>query len=80
MALVAGWIDHVAHGRPLWRRSLWRLAGLFRRWQGRLARRRFVSGVLTQTTDPAVLADIGIEPAEKRDVELWIAAMLWHQH
>jgi hypothetical protein len=80
MALVAGWTDRVAHGRPWWRRRLLRLAGLFHSWQRRLARRRFVGSVLTQTADPAILADIGIEPADKRHVERWIMAMLWHQH
>jgi hypothetical protein len=80
MALVSGWTDGVVHGRPWWRRSLFRLAGLFHRRQLRLAQRRLVCSVMAETTDPAALADIGIDATERRDVERWIMAMLWHQH
>ena len=80
MTLVLGSTNRYTHRPPQRHPALRRLSVLLRLWQHRLARRRFERRVLAETQDPELLADIGIRAQRPNHVELWIMAMLWHQH
>ena len=80
MTLAVAWPDRTHEQQPWWRRWGRRSALALRLWQRGLARRRFVNRARAETSDPEVLADMGIRQPRTSPVDRWIAAMLWHQH
>lgn len=80
MAIVMAWPDRATRRRAAWGLLVRRVAVSSRLWERRRARRRFVNKVLAETSDPRILADLGIRPVPTPHVERWMTAMLWHQH
>lgn len=59
-------------GRPI----LWRLRVLLRQWRRERSRRRWLSQVLAETSDPRIIAEAGFQRPGAGFLELWARALL----